>query len=60
MLAFRSCHFTDGRCKEDLMQKIIGEILSFVNMIYDKVDQLAIFADEVKKSEWRGSQAFRL
>ena len=42
------------------MQKIIGKMLSFVNVINDKIDQIAIFADEVKKSEWRGSRAFRL
>jgi osomolarity two-component system sensor histidine kinase NIK1 len=38
----------------DLTQKIIGvrvsgEMLSLVNTINDMIDQLAIFADEVKK-----------
>jgi hypothetical protein len=35
------------------MQKIIGEMLSFVNMINGKIDQLAIFADGVKREAGR-------
>jgi hypothetical protein len=61
--------FADGRRPGDPTKKIVGvrvsgEMLSLVNTINDMIDQLAIFADEVKKvherSEQRGSRAYRL
>lgn len=50
-----SCQFSQTAvARGDLTQKIIGvrvsgEMLSLVNTINDMIDQLAIFADEVKK-----------
>jgi osomolarity two-component system, sensor histidine kinase NIK1 len=51
-----SCRFSQTAvARGDLTQKIIGvtvisgEMLSLVNTINDMIDQLAIFADEVKK-----------
>jgi osomolarity two-component system sensor histidine kinase NIK1 len=54
-LVFCSCHFSQTAvARGDLTQKIIGvrvsgEMLSLVNTINDMIDQLAMFADEVKK-----------
>jgi osomolarity two-component system sensor histidine kinase NIK1 len=53
-LVFCSCHFSQTDvARGDLTQKIIGvrlsgEMLNLVNTINDMIDQLAIFADEIK------------
>lgn len=55
LLVFAHVFLQTAVARGDLTQKIIGvtvisgEMLSLVNTINDMIDQLAIFADEVKK-----------